>query len=139
VTAPSAQRFPRDERHHIKEQAIRVARVEQRQNVRVLELGGGPDLGQEPLATDGGREVGVQYLDRDLSVVPHIMGEVDRRHAAGAQLALNAIPALDGRSESGLKAACDLGLDHEQSKCCSMVTRSMSKERLKIPTASGHS
>jgi hypothetical protein len=33
----------------------------------------------------------MQYFDRDVSIVPQIVGAKHRRHAAGAQLALDAV------------------------------------------------
>ena len=35
------------------------------------------------------RELGAQHLDRDLAVVPEVVREIDGRHAAGAELALD--------------------------------------------------
>ncbi len=55
---PVAQRFAFDERHRIEEKAVGFARVEQRQDVRVLEVGGGSDLAQEPLGADHGGQLG---------------------------------------------------------------------------------
>ena len=55
-----------DERHDVEEAAVRLARVEQREDVRVLEVGGELDLGEEPLGADHGGELGPQDLERDL-------------------------------------------------------------------------
>ena len=57
----------------------------------MLEVGGGLDLGQEPLGSDDGRELRAQDLDGDLAVVLEILGEVDGRHTACAQLPLDAV------------------------------------------------
>src|SRR5262245_54074287 len=57
--------------------------------------------------------------------MPHVMGEVHCRHAAGAELALNAIAVLDGWSKSGLQVGSAPGLDHEPTTCCSCVAGSM--------------
>jgi hypothetical protein len=46
------------------------------------------------------RELGPQHLERDLAVVPHIMREVDRGHAALAKLALDAVAISQGGAES---------------------------------------
>ena len=46
-----------DERHDVEEEAVDLAGVEQREDVRVLEVGGELDLGQEPLGADDGRRV----------------------------------------------------------------------------------
>ena len=57
----------------------------------MLEVGGGLDLGQEPLGADDRGQLGAQHLDRHLAVVLEVLGEVDRGHAAGAQLPLDAV------------------------------------------------
>jgi hypothetical protein len=46
---PRPQRLAGDQRHHVVQQAVRGPRIKQRQDVRVLQLGRGLDLGQEPL------------------------------------------------------------------------------------------
>ena len=55
------------------------------------ERGGEVDLAQEPLAAERLGEVRVEDLDGDVAVVLEVAGEVDGRHAAGAELALDAI------------------------------------------------
>ena len=57
----------------------------------MLQVGGGLDLGEEPLGAEDGGELGVQHLERDLAVVLEVVGEVHRRHAARAELALDAV------------------------------------------------
>ena len=93
---PRAQRLAVDERHDVEQQAIRIARVEQREDVRVLQLRGGLDLGEESLAAERGAEVGVQHLDGDVAIVLEVVREVDRRHPAGAEFALDAVAADQG-------------------------------------------
>ena len=66
---PVAQRLALDERHHIEQQAVGLARVEQRQDVRVLQVRGDLDLREEALGAEHGGELGVQHLDGDLAVV----------------------------------------------------------------------
>ena len=46
-----------------------LSAIEQRQDVRVLQVGGGLDLAQEPLGADHRGELRPQHLDRDLAVV----------------------------------------------------------------------
>ena len=65
----------------------------------MLEVGGGLDLGQEPLGADHGGELGAQHLERDLAVVPEVLGEVDGGHAARAELALDAVAVGEGGCE----------------------------------------
>ena len=42
------------------------------------------DLGQEAFGTDNCCEFGLQDLQRDLTFVPEVVGQVDRGHAAFA-------------------------------------------------------
>ncbi len=65
----------------------------------MLEVGGGPDLAQEPLGPDHGGQLGSQHLDRDLAVVPQILREVDCGYASLAQLALDAVAVGEGGRE----------------------------------------
>ena len=65
----------------------------------MLEVGGELDLGQEPLGADHGGELGAQHLERDPAVVPDVLGQVDGRHAAGADLAVEAIAVRQGGLE----------------------------------------
>jgi hypothetical protein len=48
----------------------------------MLEVGGGADLLEEPVGSDDGGEVGPQHLERDLAVVPEVLGQADGGHAA---------------------------------------------------------
>jgi hypothetical protein len=97
---PVTERLPLDERHHIEDSAIRRAGIVQRQDVRMLEIGGGGDLGQEPLGPDDGGKFGAQDLDRHLAVVLEVFGQVDGGHAALAELALDAIAVGQRRCEA---------------------------------------
>ena len=55
--------------HHIVDQAIGLARVEQRQEVGVLQVSHDPDFGQEPLDAEHRGELRSQHLKRDGAVV----------------------------------------------------------------------
>src|SRR5439155_3511937 len=70
-----------------------LARVQQRQDVGVLELGRGLDLPREPIAPERGGQLGAQHLDRDLAMVLDVEGKIDGRHPARAKLALYAVAA----------------------------------------------
>ena len=59
-----------------------VARVEDGEDVRVLEPTADPDLAPKALGAEGRRELGVQHLERDRAVVPEVLREVHRRHPA---------------------------------------------------------
>ena len=58
------------------------------------------DLAQEALGAERGGELGAQDLDRDLAVVPEVLGEVDRGHAARAELALDPVAVGERRVEA---------------------------------------
>jgi hypothetical protein len=53
------QRLALDEGHHVVEEPVGRAGIEQRQDVGMLKAGGGPDLHDEPLGTQDGGELGL--------------------------------------------------------------------------------
>ena len=55
------------------------------------EPGGDLDLAQEALGPIAAASSGLQDLDRDRAVVLEVAGEVDGRHAAAADLALDSV------------------------------------------------
>ncbi len=63
----------------------------ERQNVRVLQVGGDLDLLEEALGPDDRGKLGPQDLHRHLAVVLDIVGEIHRRHAAGAEFPLDLV------------------------------------------------
>ena len=62
----------------------------------MLQRRGRPDLLHEPLGAEHGGELRLQHLDRDLAIVLQVLGEIDRRHAALAELALDAVAIGEG-------------------------------------------
>src|SRR5258708_32547986 len=61
------------------------------------------DLGEEPVRAEHRAQLGPQHLERDLALVLEVLGEVDRRHAARAELALDAVAvAQSGRETCGI-------------------------------------
>ncbi len=97
---PSAKALALDVRHDIENEAVGLARVEQSEDVGVLQVGGGLDLGEEPLGAEDRGQLGAEHLERDLAVVAEVVGEVDGGHAALAQLALEAVAVGEGRREA---------------------------------------
>ncbi len=95
----SAQGLPAHVGHDIEEEAVGGSGIQQRQNVGMLQPGRGLDLAQEPLATQGRPEIGMQHLDSDLAVMAEIVGEVHRRHAALSELALDPVAVRERRGE----------------------------------------
>src|SRR4051794_4176190 len=75
----------------------------------MVEPGGDLDLGEEPLDTEHGAELGAQDLERDLAVVLEVGGEEDGRHAAGAELAFDAVALLERGGEATEVAHPGLG------------------------------
>jgi hypothetical protein len=71
---PLAEALSLDVRHHVEEESIGLAGIEQREDVGVLEGGGGPDLGQEALGAHGGGQLGLQDLHRDAPLVLQVPG-----------------------------------------------------------------
>ena len=57
----------------------------------MLEIRGELDLGQESLGADHGRELGPKHLERDLAVVPEVLGHVDRGHSASADFPVKTV------------------------------------------------
>ncbi len=96
-----SQRLAVDERHHVVEKTVVLARIEQGKNVRVLEVGGGLDLLEESLGAEDGSELRPQHFDGDRAVVLQIVSEVDVRHAAFAQVAFNLVAVSEGGREPG--------------------------------------
>ncbi len=90
---PLAQGFALHVRHHVEEEPIRLARVVQREDVGVIQLGDDLDLAEKPVGSDGGCQLGPEDLHRDLAVVLHVVGQIDRRHAAAPELPLDSVAA----------------------------------------------
>src|SRR5262249_51358881 len=69
--------------------------------IGMLQIRRHPDLGQEPLAAKDGAQLRAEDLERNVAVVAKIAGEVDGRHAAAADLALDLVAAREGQVELG--------------------------------------
>ena len=95
-----AQRFAVHERHDVIEEAVGLAAVEERENVRMLQVGRGTDLHQKPLGADRGSQLGAQHLPGHASIVLAIVREIDGGHAAFAQLAFEAIAVGERSNEA---------------------------------------
>ena len=65
----------------------------------MLQVGGGADLGKEPVGADDGGELGAKHLERHLAVVPDVVREVDGGHAALPKLTLDAVAAREGSAQ----------------------------------------
>ena len=88
------QRLTLDVGPDIEQERVRLAGIEERQDVRVLEVRGGLDLGQKALGSDDGREFRLEDFERDLALVLDVVGEVDVRHSALTEFTLDGVAAF---------------------------------------------
>ncbi len=70
---------------------VRFAPVEQRKDVRMVEIGGGLDLAQEALRAKHRGEFGPQDFHRHPAMVLQILRKVDRSHTPSADLPLDCV------------------------------------------------
>ncbi len=87
--------------HHVVEEAVGVAGVEQAEDVRMLQPRRDGDLPREALGAERSGQLGAQHLHRDVAVVLEVAGEIDRRHPALPQLPLDRVTVGDGCPQSG--------------------------------------
>src|SRR5690349_8634850 len=106
---PVAQRLAFDEGHHVVQQAVAFSRVVQRHDVRMLEIGGGLDLGEEPLAAERRGKLGLEHFEGDFPVVAKVARQVHGGHAAVSELAIDLVPAGEG--------GCQLGETFHRREC----------------------
>ena len=102
---PSAQRLALDERHGVEGHAVGFTGGQHRHDVRVLQPRRQLDLTPEPLAADLGRHLGGQHLDHHTAMEGHFFGQEHLRHAATAQLPLDAVAVTEGALQT-FKQAC---------------------------------
>ena len=57
----------------------------------MLQPRGEADLALEPVGPERGGQLGVEHLEGDRPVVPEVLGQEDRGHAAAAELALERV------------------------------------------------
>ena len=95
-----AQRLTAHQRQGVVEEPVRGPGVDERQNVRVVEVGGDLDLGQEPLGAEYGAEVGAEDLERHLAVMLQVPREVYRGHSASAELAVDPVAVGQRRGQA---------------------------------------
>ena len=67
----------------------------------MLQPGGELDLAEEAVRPQCGREVGMEDLERDRTVVPEVAGQKDRGHAPTAELALDRVPVAQSVAQQG--------------------------------------
>src|SRR6476620_1384247 len=105
-----SKRLTGDVRHYIVQSSVGFTGIEERQDVRMLELCSHLDFGKETLCTKRSAQVGVQHLDRDVAPVLQVVRQVDSRHPAGAKLALDAIAVAEGLLELSRKIVAQVSV-----------------------------
>ena len=95
-----AQRLTPDERDHVPEEPVGLARVDQGEDVGMVQPGGEPDFIEKPLSAEHGADVRPQHLDRHLAIVLRVAREVHGRHPTLADHPLDGVAV----AECGLKA-----------------------------------
>src|SRR5205085_985086 len=83
------------------EQPLRFTGIEQRQQVRVLQVRRDADLAEEPLSAEYGTQLWTQHLERDFAIVPDVGRQVHGGHAAGTKLTLDFVATDEGRVQLG--------------------------------------
>ena len=97
---PVAKTLTLGQRHHVIEEAASLARIEERQDMRMLQRRRGLDFGEESLAPDHRGELGSQDLERDVAIVAEVPREVDRGHTTSAELAFDPVVIGEGGDET---------------------------------------
>lgn len=96
-----AQRLSLDVGHGVEEEVARGARVEQGNDVGVLQLRGDADLLEKTVGPDDRCQVGVQYLEGHAPVVPQVMGQEHRGHSPAPDLLLHPVAVRQSGLEAG--------------------------------------
>jgi hypothetical protein len=70
------------------------------QDVGMTQTRGDVDLAQEALAAQYCSELGLEQLECHLAAVAHVVGQIDRGHAAGTKLLLDDVAVGECRLEA---------------------------------------
>ena len=99
ASQPIAQRPAVDEGHDVPRLAGCIARIKQRQYMRVSQLGGQVDFAEEPLRANCRGHFRMKNLQGDATPMAEVVREVHLRHGAAAELALDHISASQSIGE----------------------------------------
>ena len=91
-----AQGLALDEGHDVVEKTVHRPGVEERNDVRVLQVGSRLDLCQEAFGSDYSSSFRLQDLQRHFALVLQVVGQVDCGHPTLTQLSLDGVPMLEG-------------------------------------------
>ena len=90
---PLPERLPLLVRHHVVEEAIRLARIVERQDVGVMKLSRDLYFAEKPVWAERGSQVGTEDLDGHLALMLQVLGEVDGGHPARTEFPLDGVAA----------------------------------------------
>jgi len=87
----AAQRLSPDVGLDIPEESVRLPRVDEGEDVRMIQAGGDLHFIEKSLGAELGGDLGPQHLEGDFTVVLQLAREKNGRHAARAELALDGV------------------------------------------------
>ena len=109
---PLAQRAALDVGHNIVKEPARLAGIVHGEDVRVGESRHDLDFVEEPLDSDDRGEAGEQHLERDLALMPGVVGQIHAGHAAAAEQAAELEPPGQLGIEVGRGMSVGTGLEY---------------------------
>ena len=86
-----AKRLAFDVRHHVEQNARRLARVVNRNDVRMSKTCDCLDFLEKSFSAERGGDVGIEHFDGYTPIVPRVASAIDGRHATSAELILYGI------------------------------------------------
>ena len=103
-----AQRLAAEIGHGEPEEAVALAGVVDREDVRMNQSGRDPDFLKKAAGQlAAGAHGGMQHFERDDPVMPEVARFVDRRHAAGADLLADLVLVGERSAEAGEEFRCE--------------------------------
>jgi hypothetical protein len=98
-----AQGFSDDKRRHVIQQSIGFSRVEQRENVRMLETGDDPDFAEKPRSYRRVGQFFADYFDCHATVVAAVTGLEDRTRRTRSDDPADLVRPNHGRAQAAAK------------------------------------
>src|SRR5687767_1869477 len=95
-----AERLSAHVRHEIVEQRLDVSRIVKRKDVRMLKARQQADFANETQLAGFRAGIRVQYLERNLALVPRVSREIDRRECALSDFAPDLVASRERRAQS---------------------------------------
>ena len=92
-----AQALALDVRHDVEQQTIGLARVEQREQVGMLQVSRDANLTQEPVGAEHDTKLRIEDLERDVALVAEIARQIHGCHPTASNLALELVAAGERR------------------------------------------